>query len=78
MLVSCCEVVERLSRENVKSTLSKNRAESAMLLMHASDIPRSSTVRARMPWARWISYHGAGRRAAVRDYLLRDKKLPHI
>lgn len=55
ILVSCCEVVERLSKEKVKSTLSRNRAESAMLLMCASDIPRSPMVKARMPYTRGIN-----------------------
>ena len=49
MLVNCWEVVERLSKENVKSMLSKNRAESAILFMCVSDIPRSSMVKARIP-----------------------------
>lgn len=55
MLVNCWEVVERLSKENVRSTSSKNRAESAILLMRVSDIPRSSTVKARMPCTQGIS-----------------------
>ena len=49
MLVNCWEIVERLSKENVKSILSKNRAESAILFMRVSDIPRSSMVKARIP-----------------------------
>ena len=56
ILVSCCEVVERLSRENVKSTLSKNRAESATLFMRVNDIPRSSIVKARIPCVRKIGH----------------------
>lgn len=55
MLVNCCEVVERLSKENVRSMSSKNRAESAILLICVSDIPRSSTVKARMPCTQGIS-----------------------
>ena len=66
MLVNCCEVVERLSKENVKSTLSKNRAESAMLLMRVNDIPRSSIVKARMPYTRRVS-HPEAKRQVTRE-----------
>jgi hypothetical protein len=62
MLVNCCEAVERLSREKVKSTLSKNRAESATLFMRVSDVPRSSMVKARIPCTQKISRGGRDKR----------------